>query len=168
MRRAFYAVLLIAVTAVAIVAYRRATETIVIERPSLNGAPPERRMPPVANVVGRPLPAIETVDAKTLRDHVVIVSIGATWCHPCRDEMPRIQKEIAQVHPNDVAVVPISAENEDATRRIPAMFGHHGPIPRVYVADRSGIVRYQHIGYSPRSFDELKSVVERLTQAKPL
>lgn len=168
MRRTFYAVALIAMIAVAIVAYRRATETVVIERPSLNGPPPTVHMPPVANVVGHPLPAIDTVDAKALHNRIVIVSVGATWCRPCRDEMPRIEKEIVQVHPNDVAVVPISAEDAAAVRRIPPIFAHHAPIPRVYVADRAGIIRYQHVGYSPSSFEELKSVVDRLTRESRL
>jgi len=185
MRRAFYAVLLIAVTAVAIVAYRRATETIVIERPSLNGPPPSASRT-IASLVGERLPFIPgSVDAK-MHDRVVVVSVWATWCRPCRDEMPRLENEIAKAHPNDVLIVAISGEppatvgeyNRNARLSFPLVadpggrlvrsYGANAPIPRTFVADRSGIVRYQHIGYSPRSFDELKGVVERLTQAKPL
>ena len=177
MKRAFYAVTLIAVTAVAIVAYRRATETIVIGRPTLNGPPPERRA--IANLVGEKLPFIPGSVGTKMQNHVVVVSVWATWCKPCRDELPRLEKEIAKKYPNDVLVVAISAEHPkivgdynraaglsfplvaDPAGRLVRNYGANAPIPRTFVADRSGIVRYQHVGYSDASFKELVGAVER-------
>jgi len=178
MRRAFYAVALIAVTAVAIVAYRRATETIVIERPTLGGPPPEASRT-IASLVGQPLPFIPGAVQEKMHNRVVVVSVWATWCRPCRDELPRLDSEIAKAYPNDVVVVGISGEhpmkvaeyNHDARLSFPLVadpdgrlvrsYGANAPIPRTFVADRSGIVRYQHVGYSPRGFEEVKAVVAR-------
>jgi|ERR1051326_7604090 peroxiredoxin len=185
MRRTFYVVALIAVIAVALVAYRRATETIVIERAMLNGPPPEASRT-ILNLVGERLPFIPHSVQDKMRNRVVVVNVWATWCRPCRDEMPRLENEIAKAHPNDVLVIAISGERPTTVReynhgarlsfplvadpggRLVRSYGANAPIPRTFVADRTGIVRYQHIGYGPRSFEELKSVVERLTQGAPL
>jgi len=179
MKRAFYAVALIAAVAVALVAYRRATETIVIERPMLNGPPPGA-MRPMANLVGERLPFIPGSVAEKMRNHVVVVSVWATWCRPCRDEMPRLENEIAKAHPNDVFVVAISGEPPktvceygnaarlsfplvaDPGGRLVRSYGANAPIPRTFIADRHGIVRYQHIGYSPKGFETLIREVESL------
>ena len=65
----------------AIVAYRRATETIVIARPSLGGPPPQasKTMP---SLIGEHLPFIPgSIDDRT-HNRVVVVSVWATWCRP--------------------------------------------------------------------------------------
>ena len=185
MRSAFYAVALIAVTAVALVAYRRATETVVIERPTLGGPPPEASRT-IASLVGEKLPFIPGSVAEKMHNRVVVVSVWATWCRPCRDEMPRLKNEIAKAYPDDVLVVAISGErptavaayNHDARLSFPLVadpggrlvrsYGANAPIPRTFIADRTGIVRYQHVGYSPKQFEEVKSVVERLTHGASL
>jgi len=79
-----------------------ANRTIVIERPTLGGPPPARYVS-IPDLRGQRMPAFEGSDS--LRGRVVVVSVWATWCQPCRSELPRIEKEIMEPHRNDVAVV---------------------------------------------------------------
>ena len=96
MRSAFYAVALIAVTAVALVAYRRATETVVIERPTLGGPPPEASRT-IASLVGEKLPFISGSVAEKMHNRVVVVSSRSS-------PIPAVRRRAT--HSRSVAVKP--------------------------------------------------------------
>jgi peroxiredoxin len=154
-----------------------AKRTIVIERPML-GAPP----PTIPDLRGQRMPAFD--GAESLRGRIVVVSVWATWCNPCRSELPRIEKEILEPHRNDVAVVAF-ARGETAERvrefnrsanltmklipdphkEITDRFGGYGPIPRTFVVNRDGVIVYQGLGYSEERFKALEDAVERELRA---
>jgi len=88
-----------------------------------------RRGPPA---VGDPSPALEAValeggrpvSLQQLRGRPVLLNVWATWCHPCREEIPALQR-IQQTRPG-LAVVGVSidqAGEEDAIRRFLRGFG---------------------------------------------
>ena len=184
MRRiAIYAALVIVVVA-AFVAYGVATRPIVIERPSLGGPPPAARKH--QDLVGSKAPAFEAVDlsgrpagTSAIRGRVAVVNIWATWCKPCVEELPRVEREIWQRFRPDVAVVaiaqgqraPVVAEfQRKANLTFPLVpdpggalsrgFGSNA-IPRTYVINRAGIIVHQQIGYGEESFKRLVAAVER-------
>lgn len=154
-----------------------ANRPMIVERPSLGGPPPQHSIATPLSLEGRPMPGIPGVD---LHGRVAVVTVWATWCKPCQAELPRLEKEIWQAHRNDVAVIGIADQQAadvierfrvwagltfplvpDPTKRLTRLYGRDAPIPRTFVAGRDGVVKYQHIGYSEKSFDELKRVVER-------
>ena len=78
-------------------------------------APPS---PIITRFAGRPAPALEAADRTgrllNLAEHrgkIVIVNLWASWCVPCRAEMPSLQR-LAAAHRKDVVVIAIS--NDDA------------------------------------------------------
>ena len=188
-RTLLYALVLLFVAIAAIASYRIAHQTIVVGRANADaGPPPGMRMPPTApNMVGQPVPRFMTVDlngapvsADALRGRVLLLDVWATWCKPCREEMPRLEQEVWRKHQTDVAVVAVArGENADKVRAfnqqagltftlvpdprqtLSHQFGGNAPIPRLYLVGRNGIVVDQHIGYGEESFKNLVANVEQ-------
>jgi len=119
---------------------------------------------------GEPAPvfAAETLDDETfrLREHrgdVVVVNVWATWCLPCRAEMPGFV-DLHREFGDDVQFVGISVDREGTgvVRSFveeqgvpfpqivsPPLAARHFPgevVPRTYLIDRQGRVRYEHSG----------------------
>lgn len=66
---------------------------------------------------GRPSPALQIedgagrpVDPAQFRDKIVVVNFWATWCPPCRKEMPSLDRLEAALGGKDFAVVAISLD----------------------------------------------------------
>jgi peroxiredoxin len=90
-----------------------------------------------------------------LRGKIVLVNFWATWCPPCRSEMPDLQKLYTKYKEQGLVVLSISDEEMDkvsayvkeygysypvlldAGRKVNDMFGIRG-IPKSFVYDREG------------------------------
>jgi thiol-disulfide isomerase/thioredoxin len=102
---------------------------------------------------GRPL------DLAALRGRVVVVNLWATWCTPCRAEMPMLDAFHKAQQTSGVRLVGLSADRHrdgGEVRKVmhafsyPAAiladaktngFGSPGTLPQTYVIDGDGIVR---------------------------
>src|ERR1700685_110149 len=67
--------------------------------------------------VGQPAPALvvtqldgRVFDLKSLRGRVVIVNFWATWCSPCRAEMPRLAAFYRRYHAQGVELLGLSVD----------------------------------------------------------
>lgn len=80
-------------------------------------------MDAVMQYKSKPLPAFQFRNLSSNReeslqqyaDKVVILNIWATWCPPCRAEMPDLD-ELQQKHPEQLKVLAISDEPDDKIR----------------------------------------------------
>ena len=112
------------------------------------------------------LPSL-TGEPITLSDYqgqVILVNTWATWCPPCKAEMPAIH-EFYQLHQNDGFVVLAINSQEDAAtvQRFINAQGFTFPVlldtqasvlnqykvrglPTSFVIDRDGVIRYVHTG----------------------
>lgn len=97
----------------------------------------------------------QTIDLGALKGKKVFVNLWATWCPPCRAEMPSIKKLASAVDSNKVAFVMLSLDEDfEAARQfarqtnlglpiyaaagsLPALFQTQG-IPVTYIFNESG------------------------------
>jgi thiol-disulfide isomerase/thioredoxin len=103
-------------------------------------------MPPVTPLPATPLPATATASAEVapdfrlttlagqplaladLRDRWVLINFWATWCLPCRDEMPYLQ-QLADQHADQLVVVGVNMrETDDVVRPFVEELGLTFPI----------------------------------------
>jgi peroxiredoxin len=120
------------------------------------------------------LPALDGGNLKLsdLRGQVVMINFWATWCGPCRQEMPLLQQLQAKYEPLGFTLLGVNVEPDrgaaqawlkdvsvsfpilfDQKNAVAAEFGVQGMPSSVFI-DREGKVRYVHQGY--RSGDEAK------------
>ena len=107
--------------------------------------------------------------AKTLTDYrgeVVLLNIWATWCIPCRTEMPSIEAVHQALAPQGLKVVAVSIDDEGAEQKILDFAKEfkltfemlHDPsgsiqgiyrttgVPETFVIGRDGVIRKKWIG----------------------
>lgn len=121
-----------------------------------------------APTIGQPAPklAVTELDGTAfnladLRGHVVILNMWATWCGPCRLEMPALDAFYRQYHARGVEMIGLSADRPrdrgEVTKAMAAFtypaamlndahpngFGTPNILPMTYVIDADGIVRAQ-------------------------
>ena len=65
----------------------------------------------------KPVPAFEVEDAQgkirglaDLKGRTVLLNIWATWCVPCRKEMPSLDRLQAMMEPDELTVLPLSID----------------------------------------------------------
>jgi cytochrome c biogenesis protein CcmG, thiol:disulfide interchange protein DsbE len=82
-------------------------------------------LPPGPIEAGRPVPAYqapelggETLSLAALRGEVVLLNVWATWCYPCRREMPSFEALHREFEAEGLRVVAVSIDSPGAQREI--------------------------------------------------
>lgn len=57
----------------------------------------------------------ETVSLSDLEGEVVLLNIWATWCPPCREEMPSMQRLYEELGPEGLHIVAVSIDAQQGT-----------------------------------------------------
>ncbi len=117
-----------------------------------------------------------------LRGKVVVVNLWATWCPPCRAEMPYLRNLWKKFEGNDgLRVLCISTETADEVRAHPLsreldmpLYVFDPPVPpelqaeglpTTYIFDRQGRVVFGHTGMARWDGDEIVAYLEGLLGA---
>lgn len=128
----------------------------------------------------------EALRLSDLRGRVVILNFWATWCPPCRAEMPALERIAKAYEPAGLTVLGVHATDQDsvgAARAFAADFELTFPIvldtegaasrlyalgamPSTYVIDKDGIIREVILG-GPLSEATLESLVQSLLEDVP-
>ncbi len=148
--------------------------------------------PPGPVEIGLPVPPYRTValtgDTVSLaaeRGKVVLLNVWATWCHPCRDEIPELQKLHEQYGKQGLELVGVSVDVDgsddtirefmsefrmtypiwrDPAERISAQFLVVG-VPTTFLIDRRGVLRWRKTGPIPVGDTTLTRAIERALES---
>ena len=144
--------------------------------------------PEIGNV-GQAVPAYaapaldgDSVRVAALKGEVVLLNVWATWCIPCRKEIPELQALHQDYSGRGLRVLGVSVDASgadgdvadfaksfgmtytilrDPDEKVSAMFAIPG-VPASFLVDREGIVRWRHIGPFAASDTTFLSVLNSL------
>jgi len=113
---------------------------------------------------------------------VLVLTFGASWCAPCKKELPALEKLARRYSPSSVAFIAVNIDNTIATgkafmkraglKRVLAVYDpkninvrSYAPptMPSVFIIG-NGIVKHVHAGYRSGDERKLKKAIDRLVQ----
>lgn len=128
------------------------------------------------------LPAVngETIALQSLRGKTVLLNFWATWCGPCREELPELARLQEKYRQRGLAVVAVTVDNElenvnsflkkydiklqalwDKRKKTAGAYAVE-KMPSSYLIDRNGIIRFIHRGYSPEELKRMEIEIDEL------
>lgn len=122
----------------------------------------------------------QTADLKDYRGRVVLINFWATWCPPCRDEMPSLNALYEIMDPSRLVILAFSVDQSwDPVRRFMAENHHILPVyadfnrkistlygtlkfPETYIIDKKGKVAFKVIGETDWMAPDMLSYLRQL------
>lgn len=120
-----------------------------------------------------------TVRMSALRGKVVIVDFWASWCGPCREEIPFLN-ELKAEFGDDLVIIGVNLDRDednmedfiednpmnfrvvhDEGQRVAARYRPER-MPSSYIIDRTGVVRFVHAGFEASDRDGFRAHVAQL------
>lgn len=129
----------------------------------------------------------KTINGKDLKlsdykGKVVLLDFWASWCPPCREEMPQLVKFYEEHHKQDFQLIAVNIDNKegnmqkfldklfpqpefpivtDDTQKIPALFNIQA-MPTTIFIDKKGNIRYRHDGFKDSYVNDFNSELTQL------
>jgi peroxiredoxin len=122
----------------------------------------------------------KNIKLSELRGQVVMINFWATWCGPCRQEMPHLERLHDQYRRAGFALLGVNLDENSKSAeslarelgvRFPVLFDSGKKIsgrydvdamPSTLLIDRSGVVRYLHRGYRSGVENEYEAKIREL------
>lgn len=119
-----------------------------------------------------------------LRGEAVLLNVWATWCAPCRIEIPELQALHEEHHGRGLRVVGVTVDSRTAMTDVRAFIDEFGMtydiwwdpdhsalnlfrasgVPFSVLIDRDGRIAWRHLGMFERGDPELMSALERVLE----
>ncbi|MFT5455223.1 MAG: peroxiredoxin, partial [Myxococcota bacterium] len=125
----------------------------------------------------------KSLTLSSLEGKVVLLSFWATWCGPCKEEMPHLQKMYTEKKDKGFVMLSISTDDARSASRVKPyimkmgydfqvlldkeskVIGTYNPaktLPYTVVIDRAGNIAHVASGFNPGDEDELEELVSHL------
>ena len=127
-----------------------------------------------------------TVSLSSLRGKVVFLNVWATWCGPCREEMPAMEVLFNEFKSRKDFVM-LAVSEDQRGREVVAPYvernGYHFPIlldpdnrigesydltgvPETFIIDRKGRIVTHHLGAFDWSRDDVRQLVQQMLETR--
>lgn len=138
--------------------------------------------------VGEPPPEINLPDLNSgkkislaaLRGKVVVIDFWASWCAPCKEEMPVLESLYKRFKDSGLVIIGVSVDNEAANAKkflsgvkVSFPIVHDGGhvvadkfkpprMPTSYIIDKAGKIRFVHAGFRKEDAKKIEDEVTKL------
>ena len=124
----------------------------------------------------------ENLKLSEMTGNVVLINFWASWCGPCREEMPLLNALHKKYQPLGFTVLGINVEEQTDKARdflsnypvdFPILLDKENEVSKQYkviampttvVVDRDGNMRYLHEGYKPGDEKKYRQMVKKLVR----
>ena len=125
-----------------------------------------------------------TVSLEDLRGQVVMINFWASWCGPCRQEMPLLEQIHQRYEPLGFTLLGVNVEEnsgdavswlKDRPVSFPILFDPDNGVSKLYdvvampstvIVDRQGNVRFLHHGYQAGYEDQYQNQIRELVRER--
>ncbi len=122
----------------------------------------------------------ENIRLSDLRGQVVMLNFWASWCGPCRQEMPILEQLHKRYSKLGFTVVGVNVEQDtskavaylrDVKVSFPILYDNTSKVSKLYnvsampttvMIDRNGNMRFKHHGYKPGYEKDYKKQIKQL------
>lgn len=122
----------------------------------------------------------KSANISDLKGKIVLINFFATWCGPCKMELPKIQSEIWEKHKDSPKFMMLTFGREHSWKEVDqfrldnkfpfpmypdpkrAVYGQFAKqlIPRSFLLDENGKIIYLSEGYEEKHFEELVKLID--------
>lgn len=122
----------------------------------------------------------QTVSLAQFKGDVVMINFWASWCGPCRQEMPLLDNIYKQYKDMGFTLIGVNVEPDSSSANAwlkktpvsyPILYDPKSQVSQLYqvqampttvIIDRKGIVRYMHNGYLPGDENQYMNSIRAL------
>jgi len=113
----------------------------------------------------------KTVELKQFRGKPVLLNFWATWCAPCKEEMPELEQLYRQYKDRGLVVLGVSVDDSSSVKGVPALLKAGNPEVGAYtfpvaLDEKQEVTRQYHLLGVPSSFFVDKNGVVRVIQPR--
>ena len=124
----------------------------------------------------------QAVNLAQYKGQVVMINFWASWCGPCRQEMPILEKLYGKYKPMGFTMLAVNVEPDsklavnwlkDTPVTFPVLFDTKSEVSKLYqvagmpstvIIDRKGNLRWLHRGYKPGDENEYQDNIRKLVR----